>query len=416
MPHIFLTVRKGSDGDGGQLAVLAVIKTDHRYFLGNINLVFYQGSNQLIGNFIIVADHCRAGRQSVPLDDRGSGQGMREDRTFVFGVVPEYQTVIHGDVCFPQGGGVTGVTAGALDVVGFEDAGDPGVAFADKVFRQLFAAAEVVVQHGQGTVKLGVVAMDKHQGDSFIHNFLIQIQIGVGKRGFGSFHQNSVYRQVQQVLQYLSFVGYLVLGGKKGRGAIVLGKDILNYTGAVITWLKKDAALLDSDGESERLARLANPADKTYFVPAFTGLGAPYWDSGATGLLTGITRTTGKAEIVKACLESIGYQITDLVLRMAQDAGLALAELRVDGGPTANSYLMQFQSDMARVEVSVPEIQELSGFGAACAAGFACGFYDPAVVHGQMRRHSYLPRMKQAERDARYAGWQSAVRQTLTHD
>ena len=101
---------------------------------------------------------------------------------------------------------------------------------------------------------------------------------------------------------------------------------------------------------------------------------------------------------------------------MAQDAGLALAELRVDGGPTANSYLMQFQSDMARVEVSVPEIQELSGFGAACAAGFACGFYDPAVVHGQMRRHSYLPRMKQAERDARYAGWQSAVRQTLTHD
>ena len=203
--------------------------------------------------------------------------------------------------------------------------------------------------------------------------------------------------------------------GLDGRVEYVLEGN-LNYTGAVITWLKKDAALLDSDGESERLARLANPADKTYFVPAFTGLGAPYWDSGATGLLTGITRTTGKAEIVKACLESIGYQITDLVLRMAQDAGLALAELRVDGGPTANSYLMQFQSDMARVEVSVPEIQELSGFGAACAAGFACGFYDPAVVHGQMRRHSYLPRMKQAERDARYAGWQSAVRQTLTHD
>lgn len=189
----------------------------------------------------------------------------------------------------------------------------------------------------------------------------------------------------------------------------------LNYTGAVITWLKKDAALLASDGESEGLARLANPADRTYFVPAFTGLGAPYWDSEATGLLTGVTRTTGRAEIVKACVDCIGYQITDLILRMAEDAGLAPAELRADGGPTANSYLMQFQSDMAQVEVSVPEIQELSGFGAACAAGFSCGFYDPAVVHSQMHRHSYTPRMEKTERDERYAGWQRAVRQALTH-
>ncbi len=189
----------------------------------------------------------------------------------------------------------------------------------------------------------------------------------------------------------------------------------LNYTGAVITWLKKDAMMLASDSESELLSRMANPTDRTYFVPAFTGLGAPYWDSEATGLLTGITRTTGKAEIVKAGVECIGYQITDLVQRMAQDAGLPLAELRVDGGPTANTYLMQFQSDMAQVAVSVPEIQELSGFGAACAAGFSCGFYDPAVIHTQLRRHSYTPTMKAEERKERYAGWQKAVRQALTH-
>ena len=202
--------------------------------------------------------------------------------------------------------------------------------------------------------------------------------------------------------------------GLDGRVEYVLEGN-LNYTGAVITWLKKDAALLASDSESEQLARMANPADKTYFVPAFTGLGAPYWDSEATGLLTGITRTTGKAELVKAGVECIGYQITDLVQRMAQDAGLLLAELRVDGGPTANTYLMQFQSDMAQVEVSVPEIQELSGFGAACAAGFSCGFYDPAIIHSQLRRHSYTPKMSTEERIGRYAGWQSAVRQALTH-
>lgn len=201
--------------------------------------------------------------------------------------------------------------------------------------------------------------------------------------------------------------------GLEGRVEYVLEGN-LNYTGAVITWLKKDAALLESDGESEQLARQANPADRAYFVPAFTGLGAPYWDSEATGLLTGVTRTTGRAEIVKACVDSIGYQITDLVLRMAEDAGLAPAELRADGGPTANHYLMQFQSDMARVEVSVPEIQELSGFGAACAAGFSCGLYDPAAVYGQARR-SYTPKMEESERDERYAGWQKAVRQALTH-
>lgn len=202
--------------------------------------------------------------------------------------------------------------------------------------------------------------------------------------------------------------------GLNGKVEYVLEGN-LNYTGAVITWLKKDAAMLAADAESETLARSANPADKTYFVPAFTGLGAPYWDSEATGLLTGITRTTGKAEIVKAGVECIAYQITDLVLRMAQDAGLALAELRADGGPTANRYLMQFQSDIAGVEVSVPDIQELSGFGAACAAGFACGLYDPDTVYAHMQRRSFTPAMPAAERDARYAGWQKAVRQALVH-
>lgn len=122
----------------------------------------------------------------------------------------------------------------------------------------------------------------------------------------------------------------------------------LNYTGAVMTWLRKDVGLIENDVEATELAKAANPNDRCYFVPAFSGLGAPYWDSKASGLLTGVSRTTGRAEIAKACLECIAYQITDLTELMRRDAGVELASLRVDGGPTASEYLMQFQSDMAR--------------------------------------------------------------------
>ena len=188
----------------------------------------------------------------------------------------------------------------------------------------------------------------------------------------------------------------------------------LNYTGAVMTWLKKDVGLISTDMEATELACTANPNDKTYFVPAFTGLGAPYWDSHATGLLTGVTRTTGRAEIARACLDCIAYQITDLVLLMGQDAGMAIRELRVDGGPTASEYLMQFQSDMAGVSVQVPDLQELSGMGAAYAAGIAAGIYDPDTVYDHVCRREYAPGMDAERKAALYQGWQSAVRQALT--
>ena len=190
----------------------------------------------------------------------------------------------------------------------------------------------------------------------------------------------------------------------------------LNYTGAVMTWLKENVRLISTDMEATELAYAANPNDRTYFVPAFTGLGAPYWDSRATGLLTGITRTTGRAEIARACLDCIAYQITDLVLLMGRDAGMPLQELRVDGGPTASSYLMQFQSDMAGVSVQVPDLQELSGMGAAYAAGMAVGLYDPNTVYAHIRRQDYCSAMSQSRRDDLYNGWRAAVGQTLHHD
>ena len=142
----------------------------------------------------------------------------------------------------------------------------------------------------------------------------------------------------------------------------------LNYTGAVITWLKKDLGLIERDQETEGLAYQANPADETYLVPAFSGLGAPYWDSSARAALVGMSRTTGRAEIVKAALSCIAYQITDVVKVMEDEAGICPEALRVDGGPTRNRFLMQLQSDLLGIRVLVPELEELSGIGAAYGA------------------------------------------------
>ena len=199
--------------------------------------------------------------------------------------------------------------------------------------------------------------------------------------------------------------------GMNGKVGYVLEGN-LNYTGAVMTWLRNDVGLITTDAEATDLALAAKPEDRSYFVPAFTGLGAPYWDSYATGMLTGITRTTGRAEIARACLDCIAYQITDLVECMRNDSGLPVDSMRADGGPTASSYLMQFQSDMAQLTVEVPELQELSGIGAAYCAGISAGVYDNSIFDS-IRRSRYNTIMNNEERESRYNGWKDAVRRTL---
>lgn len=187
----------------------------------------------------------------------------------------------------------------------------------------------------------------------------------------------------------------------------------INYTGAVITWLKDDLGLISSPGETESLALSSNPKDKTYLVPAFTGLSAPYWDSEATGSICGMTRTTKRAEIVRAGLDCIAYQITDVIEAMSEESGIAIGELRVDGGPTRNRYLMQFQSDMAHVTVQVPSQEELSGIGAAYAAGIAAGIYNREEVFAKMNRTKFQPVMEESVRNEKYQGWKQAVSQVL---
>ncbi len=187
----------------------------------------------------------------------------------------------------------------------------------------------------------------------------------------------------------------------------------INYTGSVIKWLVDDVKLLGASKESGAFAAQANPEDTTYLVPAFSGLGAPYWDSEAKAAIVGMTRSTGKAEIVKAAEECIGYQITDLVKLMQQEANLPITELRVDGGPTKDRYLMQFQSDMLSIPVAVPRNEELSGIGAAYAAGFALGIWDKSVYEKESRTR-YTAQMDDETREKRYGGWKAAVQSVLT--
>ena len=199
--------------------------------------------------------------------------------------------------------------------------------------------------------------------------------------------------------------------GMQGKVSYVLEGNI-NYTGAVITWLKDDMELIQSPAETEALCRKAEADDSLYFVPAFTGLGAPYWNSEAKGALTGITRMTRKAEMVRAGVECIAYQIADVVNAMSQDAKTEIQELRVDGGPTRNQYLMQFQSDILDRKVLVPDAEELSGIGAAYAAGRGLGLYGDEVFT-RLKRREYAPKMCEDTRVRKYNGWKDAVGHVL---
>lgn len=207
----------------------------------------------------------------------------------------------------------------------------------------------------------------------------------------------------------VSSVGFKLFGK---RSYVLEGN--LNYTGAVITWLKKDLGLIETDAETEALAFAANPEDQTCLVPAFSGLGAPYWNSEARAAFIGMSRTTGRAELARAALACIAQQITDVLEAMQQDVGaqLPIKALRVDGGPTKNAYLMQLQSDLAACTVQKPDAEELSGIGAAYAAGIACGVYTDKVLD-VLKRTAYEPKLDAVERARQRGSWQRAVARVL---
>lgn len=193
-----------------------------------------------------------------------------------------------------------------------------------------------------------------------------------------------------------------------GNAEYVLEGNI-NYTGGVVTWLQNNMKMIETPKELEEQIQVANMEDPTVLIPAFTGLSAPYWREDARALLYGMTRTTGKAEVIKAAVESIAYQVTDVLKVMKKASNMELKELRVDGGPTQNKYLMQFQSDLADAAVCVASNEELSAIGVGYMAGIAIGLYNKEEVFKSQSYEKYYPKMDTQKRDKKYEAWKKAI-------
>ena len=181
--------------------------------------------------------------------------------------------------------------------------------------------------------------------------------------------------------------------------------------GAAIQWLRDELKLIDTAAQSEALARTVEDTGGVYVVPAFVGLGAPYWDSYARGTIVGLTRGSGREAIVRATLESIAYQTRDVLEAMRADADLSLSALRVDGGAVGNNFLMQFQADLLGLPVVRPRVTETTALGAAYLAGLAVGYWKSAEeidVQWQIERR-FKPVMPQAQVWELRGGWQRAV-------
>ncbi len=184
--------------------------------------------------------------------------------------------------------------------------------------------------------------------------------------------------------------------------------------GAAIQWLRDGLKIIDTAPDSEYFAQQVKSTDGVYVVPAFAGLGAPYWDMYARGAVFGLTRGTSKAHLIRATLESLAYQTRDVLDAMEQDSGIQLSALKVDGGASANSLLMQFQADILSVSVKRPKVIETTALGAAYLAGLSVGFYQKEkLAKYQELDASFEPAMQDDQRHSLYKGWQKAVKRCM---
>jgi glycerol kinase len=182
--------------------------------------------------------------------------------------------------------------------------------------------------------------------------------------------------------------------------------------GAVVQWLRDSLGIIKKSADVEKLAAKVTSAEGVYFVPAFAGLGAPYWNQDARGTITGLTRGSTSAHIARAALDSIAYQTLDVLLAMKKDSGIDILELRVDGGATVNNGLMQFQADILQTDVVRPVITETTALGAAYLAGLASGYWtDQKEIKKQWQvDRKFKPGMPESEIKLLVRGWRKAVR------
>ncbi|HEX8275857.1 MAG TPA: glycerol kinase GlpK [Longimicrobiaceae bacterium] len=198
--------------------------------------------------------------------------------------------------------------------------------------------------------------------------------------------------------------------GPRGERAFALEGSIF-IAGAAVQWLRDGVGVIAEAAETDGLARSLDDNDGVYFVPAFTGLGAPHWEPGARGTVVGLTRGTGRAHLARAALEAMAYSTRDVVQAMQADAGVTLGALRVDGGATANDWLMQFQADVLGIPVRRPAMVDMTAFGAAGLAGLALGVWRTPedFLAARPEAADFAPAADPARRDAWLAGWDRAL-------
>ena len=199
--------------------------------------------------------------------------------------------------------------------------------------------------------------------------------------------------------------------GLDGRVNYALEGSIF-VAGAAVQWLRDEMRLVDTSEDTEYMASKVKNTNGCYVVPAFTGLGAPYWDQYARGTIVGITRGVNKYHIIRATLESIAYQVNDVIAAMQADSGITLRTLKVDGGASANNFLMQFQADVIHAPVNRPVCVETTAMGAAYLAGLAVGYWSSKeeVIKNWQIDQVFQPQMKEADRVSCLEGWGRAVK------
>lgn len=202
--------------------------------------------------------------------------------------------------------------------------------------------------------------------------------------------------------------------GRNGKVQYALEGSVF-VAGAAIKWLRDELRLIDQAAETEELANSVADSNGVYVVPAFTGLGAPYWNAYARGAVFGLSRGTNRAHFVRATLESLAYQSLDVIRAMEEDAKITVTSLRVDGGASANDFLLQFQSDILNGEIIRPKVAETTALGAAYLAGLAVGYYQNVeeIQSNWQRDREFTPQFEEEKRNRLYAGWKDCVNRII---
>lgn len=234
-------------------------------------------------------------------------------------------------------------------------------------------------------------------------------QEGMAKNTYGTgcfLLMNTGEKPVQSKKGLLTTIAW----GLNGKVEYALEGSIF-VAGAAIQWLRDELKIIHDAADSEYFAKKVESTNGVYVVPAFTGLGAPYWDMYARGVIVGLTRGSNRNHIIRATLEAIAYQTRDVIEAMIEDSGINLTVLKVDGGASANDFLMQFQSDILNVNIERPDITETTALGAAYLAGMATGFWKSKgeVIQNWNMNKKFIPAMGEDERNKLYTGWKKAV-------